>query len=181
MTGGTIELWNSLNNVKATDGSNFGELDFMGGRDGFYQTVKTNAGQSYELSFDARSRPDWAGLNSSIEVLWNDQVVATVPPGSNWETHRFSVTGTGGQDRLTFREAAGQGAADGHGALYDNVSLVAAGTASPVPRQRGDSTASCRYPVKGVGQRPGDPARGQPGTLTSNQRWPAVDSLVTYQ
>ena len=34
LTGGTIELWNSLNNVKATNGSNFGELDFMGARDG---------------------------------------------------------------------------------------------------------------------------------------------------
>ena len=158
LTGGTIELWNSLNNVKATNGSNFGELDFMGGRDGFYQTVKTNAGQSYELSFDERSRPDWAGLNSSIEVLWNDQVVATVAPGSNWETHRFSVTGTGGQDRLTFREPGGQGAADGHGALYDNVSLVATGTASPVTQP----------PVTQPSHSAGDPARGQPGDSTSN-------------
>jgi len=129
LSGGTIELWNNLNGVKATDGVNYGELDYLSGRDGFYQTVKTVAGQSYDLSFDARSRPDWAGLNSSIEVLWNDQVVATVPPGSNWEAYHFSVTGTGGQDRLTFREPE-RGAADGHGALYDNVSLVAVGSAS---------------------------------------------------
>jgi hypothetical protein len=28
LTSGTIELWNNLNNVKATDGVNFDELDF---------------------------------------------------------------------------------------------------------------------------------------------------------
>ena len=28
LTSGTIELWNNLNNVKATDGLNFDELDF---------------------------------------------------------------------------------------------------------------------------------------------------------
>ena len=54
-------------------------------------------------------------------------MVASVPPGSNWRTYNFSVTGTGGNDRLTFREAQGQGG-DGLGALYDNVSLVAAGS-----------------------------------------------------
>ncbi len=124
ISGGTIELWNNLNRVKATDGSNFGELDYRGARDGLYQTVQTTAGQSYDLSFDARLRPDSGRRTSTIEVLWNDNVVATVPPGSNWKTYHFSVTGTGGQDRLTFREAAGQ-AADGRGALYDNVSLVA--------------------------------------------------------
>jgi hypothetical protein len=129
LTGGTIELWNNLNNVKATNGSNFGEIDHMTARDGLHQTVKTTAGQTYDLSFDARSRPDFAGLNPAIEVLWNDKVVATVPSGSDWKTQHFSVTGTGGQDRLTFREPS-RGAADGHGALYDNVSLVAAGSAS---------------------------------------------------
>jgi hypothetical protein len=124
ISGGTIELWNNLNNVKATNGSNFGELDYLGARDGLYQTVKTTAGQSYDLSFDARSRADSGLTTNAIEVLWNDKVVATVPPGSSsWKTHHFSVTGTGGEDRLTFREAAGQ-SADGHGALYDNVSLV---------------------------------------------------------
>ncbi|XIA65182.1 carbohydrate-binding domain-containing protein [Bradyrhizobium sp. TZ2] len=124
INGGMIELWNNLNNVKATNGSNFGELDYGGARDGFYQTVNTTAGQNYDLSFDARSRPNSRLATNTIEVLWNDAVVATVPPGSNWKTYHFSVTGTGGEDRLTFREAAGKGAADGRGALYDNVSLV---------------------------------------------------------
>ena len=59
-----------------------------------------------------------------MEVLWNGSVVATVPPGDSWQNYDFTVIGTGGQDRLTFRELAGQGG-DGLGALYDNVSLTA--------------------------------------------------------
>lgn len=129
LTGGTIELWNNLNNVKATDGVNFGELDFLGGLDGFYQAVKTDAGKTYDLSFDARSRPGFSGSTTTMVILWNDSVIATVPPGNTWDTYRFSVTGTGGQDRLTIREANGQGT-DGLGALFDNVSLVAVGSGS---------------------------------------------------
>jgi hypothetical protein len=56
LTGGTIELWKNLTDVQATYGGDYGELDYLGARDGLYQTVKTVAGQSYELSFDARSR-----------------------------------------------------------------------------------------------------------------------------
>ena len=126
ISGGTIELWNDLNGVQATDGLNFGELDYLDGTDGFYQDVKTESGQKYELSFDARSR--FPGATSTIEVLWNDEVVAEVPPGSDWSNYKFNVDGTGGDDRLTFREAEGEGQ-DGLGALYDNVKLVATNSA----------------------------------------------------
>jgi hypothetical protein len=124
VSGGTIELWNNLNGVKATNGVNFGELDYLGADDGLYQNVLTIQGQSYDLSLDARSRPGFTGATCSMEILWNDTVVARVPPGSSWQTYNFTVTGTGGSDRLTIREVAGQGG-DGLGALYDNVSLVA--------------------------------------------------------
>ena len=124
ISGGTIELWNNLNGVKASDGVNYGELDYAGARDGLYQDVKTTAGQQYVLSFDARSRPGFTSSTCSIEVLWNGSVVGVVPPDGTWQNYDFTVTGTGGQDRVTFREVAGQGG-DGLGALYDNVSLVA--------------------------------------------------------
>jgi hypothetical protein len=133
VSGGTIELWNNLNGVKATDGKNFGELDYLGAADGLYQTVKTQTGQKYDLAFDARSRLGQTAATTGIDVLWNDKMVARVSPGSDWDTHNFTVTGTGGQDRLTFREAAGQGK-DGLGALYDNVSLVKAGSAGSVAK-----------------------------------------------
>ncbi|TYO61530.1 DUF642 domain-containing protein [Bradyrhizobium hipponense] len=125
ITGGTIELWNNLDRVKASDGGNFGELDYAGARDGFYQDVKTVAGQSYNLSFDARARSGFTGSTCSIEVLWNGSLIATVPPGTDWQTYDFKVVGTGAKDRLTFREVAGQGS-DGLGALYDNIELTTA-------------------------------------------------------
>jgi hypothetical protein len=124
ISGSAIELWNNLNGVQAADGQNYGELDYKSAQDGFYQDVKTVAGQKYDLSFDARSRPGSTSSTTTMEVLWNGSVVATVPPGDAWKNYDFSVVGTGGQDRLTFREAAGQGS-DGLGALYDNVALVA--------------------------------------------------------
>jgi hypothetical protein len=127
ISGSAIELWNNLNGVDATDGQNYGELDYLGAQDGFYQDVKTVAGQSYDLSFDARSRPGFTSSTTSMEILWNGSVVATVPPGASWQNYDFTVVGTGGQDRLTFRELAGQGG-DGLGALYDNVSLTAKST-----------------------------------------------------
>ena len=171
IAGGTIELWNNLNGVKATQGNNYGELDYLGARDGFYQTVKTVAGQSYELSFDARSR--FAGSSSDIEVLWNNSVVATIPPGSNWSTYNFAVTGTGGQDRLTFRETSSE-SVDGLGALYDNVSLVAkqsaVSTASNATNQTLDLVtqyAAANYASSG------------PGTLTSTQTSPNLAPTLT--
>jgi hypothetical protein len=127
ISGSKIELWSGLEGVKATDGQNYGELDYLGAQDGFYQDVKTVAGQSYDLSFDARSRPGFTSSTTSMEILWNGSAVATVPPGDSWQNYDFTVVGTGGQDRLTFREVAGQGS-DGLGALYDNVSLTAKST-----------------------------------------------------
>jgi hypothetical protein len=129
ISGSAIELWNNLNGVQATDGKNYGELDYKGAQDGFYQDVKTVTGQSYDLSFDARSRPGFTGSTCSMEVLWNGSVVATVPPGNSWQTYDFTVVGTGGQDRLTFREVGSQGG-DGLGALYDNVALTAKSTSA---------------------------------------------------
>src|SRR3954452_19280605 len=132
LTGGTIELWNAVIGVTATQGVNFAELDYLGGYDGFYQDVSTTAGQAYTLSFDLRSRPGYAISTQGVEGVWNDQVVATTMPGTAWGTFSVNVNGTGGQDRLTMREVQGQ-SGDGIGALLDNFRLVAGGTPNPQP------------------------------------------------
>ena len=132
LTGGTIELWNAVNGVTATQGVNFAELDYLGGYDGFYQDVGTTAGQAYTLSFDLRSRPGYAISTQGVEVVWNGQVVATTTPGTAWSTFSVNVNGTGGQDRLTIREVQGQ-SGDGIGALLDNFRLVAGGTPNQQP------------------------------------------------
>ena len=64
ISGSAIELWNNLVGVDATNGQNFGELDYLGAQDGFYQDVKTVAGQNYDLSFDARSRPGFTSYDN---------------------------------------------------------------------------------------------------------------------
>jgi Ca2+-binding RTX toxin-like protein len=135
LSGSRIELWNAHGGMQARNGSDFVELDFAGATDGFYQDIRTTAGQNYTLSFDLAARPGVSLSTQGVEVLWNGQVVATVNPQASgthgiWTTPTFTVKGTGGQDRLTFREVASQGG-DGLGAMLDNVKLLAAGGAQP--------------------------------------------------
>ncbi|AMJ62438.1 Calx-beta domain-containing protein [Bosea sp. PAMC 26642] len=130
LTGGTIELWNAHNGVVASSGTNFAELDFDYGYDGFTQSVQTVAGQAYALTFDLRARPNVASTTQGVEIVWNDVVVATTTPGTAWAPFTVALTGTG-QDRLTIREVASEGT-DGFGALLDNFRLVSSG-GPPVP------------------------------------------------
>ena len=133
LTGGRIELWNAHGGIRATNGVNFAELDYQSGMDGFFQDVRTGAGQGYTLSLDLAARPGQTLATQSVEVLWNGQVVATLQPtASGWTTSNLTVTGTGNLDRLTLREVGSQGG-DGLGALLDNVRLVAASGQTPAP------------------------------------------------
>ncbi|WP_246520574.1 putative Ig domain-containing protein [Microvirga arabica] len=169
--GGTIEIWNAINRVQATDGVNFVELDYGKAYDGFYQDVQTQAGQAYTLSFDARSRPGYSSATTSIEVLWNGTLVATVPPGSSWATSSFTVTGTGGLDRLTFRELQAQ-STDGHGAMLDNIKLVGAtggGTPNQPPVAGDDSATTAEDTVVNLAVRANDTDADPNTTLTITQ------------
>ena len=126
ISGGKIEIWKAHNGVVASDGANFLELDYLAARDGFNQTVQTVAGQTYNLSFDTRTRlPAQSTGTQGVEVVWNGVLIETVTPASaTWTTRSFTVTGTGGLDTLTIREVASQGA-DGRGAMLDNFTLTA--------------------------------------------------------
>ncbi len=178
--GGRIELWNAHKGVVATDGGDFAELDFQGARDGFYQDVAgAAAGQAYTLSFDLRGRPGAPLSSQGVEVVWNGQVVATATPGSNWGTFTTTVTGTSGLDRLTIREVGSQGG-DGWGALLDDFSLVAKGSApapttptpTPTPTPTGQDTVTVRVS--------GDAYKGDPNfALTVNGRVVDSTNVVT--
>ncbi|MCT4608718.1 MAG: DUF642 domain-containing protein [Pelagimonas sp.] len=118
-----IETWgNNFLGVEAKDGDSFIELDSTNSStlDSVYQDVQTEDGQTYQLDFSAAQR----GADSeSVEVYWNGDLVATVSPdGANtWNDFTFEVTGTGGEDRLEFRELAGEN--DSLGPLLDAISL----------------------------------------------------------
>ncbi len=109
--------------VTASDGRQFAEIDAGSSTDSFYQDVLTDAGQSYTLSLDVAARSGVA--SNTVEVYWNGVLVDAIDPSSTaFESHSFTVEGTGGMDRLEFREPAGEN--NNVGGLIDNVSLVAA-------------------------------------------------------
>ena len=143
--GGTIEIWNAHGGVVATNGTNFLELDWASAYDGFFQDVPTIAGQAYTLQFDTRTRPNLSASTMGIEVLWNGALIATESPTGAWTTRSFTVTGSGGQDRLTIREVSSQ-SADGLGAMLDNFRLTANGP-SNAPPVAGNDTATTNEDV----------------------------------
>ena len=127
-TGTQIELQNGVTN-KASDGKQVLELDSDYKVDSVYQDVQTLPGRVYALSFDTATRGDTKHTDA-IEVYWNGVKIATVDPQSTaWQTSTFQVVGTGGLDRLEFREPAGDN--DSYGGLLDNVSLKGMGSTVP--------------------------------------------------
>lgn len=122
-----VEVWGkNFYGVKATEGSNVAELDFDTRRSNLYQDVTTEAGVEYAFSFDFAKRADSKAGSDTIEIYWNGEKVGAVDPTSTkWGSAEFKVIGTGGSDRIEFREEAGDN--DSYGGLIDNASLVSSG------------------------------------------------------
>ncbi|CUH89935.1 PA14 domain protein [Phaeobacter sp. CECT 5382] len=117
-----IEIWDNLGGVQASDGEQLMEMDHGYGVDSISQVIQTEGGQLYDLGMDLRER--LTGGTDTVEVYWNDELVAKVDPQSSaWETFQMQVVGTG-EDKLELREPDGE--SDSYGALIDNISLVAA-------------------------------------------------------
>jgi hypothetical protein len=124
-TNSQVEIQNNVTN-KASDGAQIIEMDADKAVDVIYQDVKTTAGHVYELTFDTATRKDTKSTDA-VEVYWNGAKIGTVDPQSTtWSTSSFQVIGTGGNDRLEFREVGGEN--DNYGGLLDNVSLKGMGT-----------------------------------------------------
>ncbi|MEM7473165.1 MAG: Hint domain-containing protein [Pseudomonadota bacterium] len=121
---GNIEGWGDgyLGN-STKDGGNFVELDNGSAADNLYQDVQTEAGEPYAITFDSAARAGSEG--EAVEIYWNGVLVDTINPGStDFLTYSYTVTGTGGMDRLEFREPASE--SNGLGPMLDNVSLTLA-------------------------------------------------------
>ncbi|HBJ36743.1 MAG TPA: hypothetical protein DDZ51_18705, partial [Planctomycetaceae bacterium] len=119
ITGGQIQHRTDL-------GMNTGfvDLDAQTAVDGFYQDVQTIVGESLVLSYDVARRSGTTSASSTVEVYWRGTLVETFDPTSmSWVTRTINVTGSGGLDRLEFRESVADN--DQFGALIDNISLVA--------------------------------------------------------
>ena len=126
-TNGTraVEVWRGFNGYTAQSGTSNVELDYKGANNRLEQTVHTEDGQQYTLSFWMSARPGGAKASNRFDVYWNGTKVATPAPAgvgrtqTSWLYRSFTVTGTG-NDRVSFREYDAGSA----GALLDNVRLV---------------------------------------------------------
>ena len=122
-----IEVWGKgFYGLKATDGDKLAELDYDRGVSNIYQDVATEAGTEYTFGFDFSKRPDSKAGSDTINVYWNGKLVGSVDPTkSEWARAEFKVVGTGGKDRIEFRESADDN--DSYGGLIDNASLKRSG------------------------------------------------------
>lgn len=123
---GGIEGWgNGFRGIETEDGGNVVDLDARGDdarADNLYQDVQTLEGEVLELNFSGMQQ---GGGNDGAEVYWRDELIDTVRPESSeeWTHYSYSLVGSGGSDRLEFRELAAEN--DGKGPLLDNISLLA--------------------------------------------------------
>jgi VCBS repeat-containing protein len=123
-----VEIQNNVTN-KASDGAQMVEMDADNKVDNIYQDVQTVAGHAYQLTFDAATRND-TKRTDTIEVYWNGVKIGSADPQSTtWQSNSFQVIGTGGIDRLEFREVGGSN--DNYGGLLDNVALKGMGATVP--------------------------------------------------
>ncbi|MDA7622313.1 DUF642 domain-containing protein, partial [bacterium] len=103
-----------------TDGNNFYvELDARRKLNAISQTVTTEIGSSYTLSFDLHRRR--ADKNETIVVSLND-IAANSPTSGEWYTHSYSFIADSDQATIRFSELESEN--DSYGGLIDNVSLV---------------------------------------------------------
>ncbi|MEM7426037.1 MAG: hypothetical protein AAF441_08075 [Pseudomonadota bacterium] len=83
-----------------------------------YQDIKTEEGEVYDLSFDMAMVSAGSAGASSVEVYWNGELVDTLSPqDALFNSYQLSVTGTGGDDRLTFREITDHGQISNDGGI----------------------------------------------------------------
>ncbi len=124
-----LEIQDNYNGHTASEGDQWLELDYAYQQDSVYQDIQTVDGQSYTLSLDLSQRPGTGSSTNEVEIYWRGTLLESITPAStNWQTYSFAVTGSGGLDRLEFREPAT--ANSGEGSLIDNVRLTEEGTAS---------------------------------------------------
>ncbi len=132
-----------------------------------YQQVQTETGQTYDLSFTYETEALASNIwNIGLQVLWNDEVVATIKPGDGeMRAYDFKVVGTGGVDKLTFQATPGTNAL--LGGLLDNVVLKSDGT-DPIPMPDPDPVDPAPVDPDPIDPDPVDPAPVDPDPVNPN-------------
>ena len=107
--------------VLNTDGTQMLDMDASPGNMIVTQSdvFIAEAGKEYQLSFDTAEHS--GSYNTSLEVYWNGELIATVNPSNQtMTTHLLTVESIAGNNNLTFKEI---GKADNSGTYLDNVQL----------------------------------------------------------
>ena len=112
LSGTPVELWGKdFLNVAAPDGNVIMELDSHANSatDGVYQLIETKKDQRYTLTFSIRARGSNPDTDDEAVVCeWNGVKLEhhgfRAAAKGTWTTVTTTVKGTGGKDKLTFRE-----------------------------------------------------------------------------
>ncbi|MEO0487674.1 MAG: DUF4114 domain-containing protein [Pseudomonadota bacterium] len=84
------------------------------------QEVMTEAGQTYEMTFDLAANLAAGATSGTIEVLFNGEVIETIDTTSGvFESHTVSFTGDGGPGSLSFRNVETSAEAQAAAPVYD--------------------------------------------------------------
>ncbi|PCG14153.1 MULTISPECIES: cadherin domain-containing protein [Sphingomonas] len=132
---GRIQIFNSQ---VIADGAATNQSLKMGssGTADVWQNVTTVAGETYVLKFDLGS---WTATDTGpVQVLFNGTVIDTINTGgtsNSWSSYAYTVTGTGGSDKIEFMH-------NGGGVSLDKVVFAAAGGNDTLSGGAGDDTIS---------------------------------------
>lgn len=110
--------------ITGATGSQIAEIDanVKSGTTGFFQNI-TTLNKTYTLSVDMAKRNSTTTDTNGVEIWWRSNLIAVVVPSSTkFTTYKFNVPGSGGSDRLEFRERAGYD--DSFGGMIDNISII---------------------------------------------------------
>ncbi|RZM78118.1 hemolysin-type calcium-binding protein [Pseudoalteromonas rubra] len=113
---------NRLGLIQAQDGEQYLELDSTRNYSA-YQSVATEAGKQYVVSFYYSPRVSNNATTNKATVYWDDQVIAELNGTQRgWQHYTINVTASSNESTLKF---VGAGNSDSYGALLDNVSVSA--------------------------------------------------------
>lgn len=114
----------SIDDAVATSFSQFGasgnwDILIADGKSSMSQSLSTEKGVSYQISFDLAANIEKGSSAAAVEVLWNGTVVGSFETSSGLYTaHSVDVVGSGASGVITFREIE-TGTPDGPEILTD--------------------------------------------------------------
>ena len=84
------------------------------------QSIVTEVGETYTLSFELAANLSGGSTAGAVEVLWNGEVIDTITTGSGvYDKHEITLDGTGEEGQLTFRDIGATGDMVAEGPVYN--------------------------------------------------------------